>query len=71
MKRYNHMFSICFTVDTDNDSEHITEKELIAGLYNRLQALEANAGEIIEACGAPHDTIDSKVLIQELNEPAK
>lgn len=55
-KKYNHAFDIAFEVESDNDGEHVTESELIAGLLKRVANLINSPGEIIEACGLPFDT---------------
>ena len=56
MTTYNHMFSIAFTVVSENDGENVTTQELLDGLANRLAMLAAKGDEIIEAVGMPHDT---------------
>ena len=57
MPVYNHMFTIAFTVVSENDGEHVTEQELLDGLANRLQTLAASGNdEIVEAVGLPDDT---------------
>ena len=54
---YNHMFTICFTVENeDRTGAETTEKELLDGLRRRLKDLEKNSCEIIEATGMPDDT---------------
>lgn len=56
MKKFNHAFSIMFTVETTNHGQEVTERELINGLQKRLSDLKKVKGEIIEACGFPDDT---------------
>lgn len=57
MKKYNHAFDIAFEViSTDRTGENVTAKELLNGLRRRLENLEKNGDEIIEACGLPFDT---------------
>jgi len=54
--KYNHAFTIAFTVISDNDGEHVTKQELVAGVLRRVADLVENGDEIIEACGLPFDT---------------
>lgn len=58
MPRYNHMFTIAFTVVTENDAENVTAAELREGLQRRLKELRVDGDydEIIEACALPEDT---------------
>ena len=58
MKKYNHAFTIAFTVENTSDGESVTEKELFTGIKKRVIALSRNEGEIIEACGMPFDTYE-------------
>lgn len=55
MTIYNHIFTIAFTVVSENDSENVTEQEILDGLANRLQRL-VQAGNAIECVGMPDDT---------------
>ena len=59
MAKYNHAFDIAFSIETDNNGENVTAKELKAGLAKRLADLLASDDvEIIEACGLPFDTYE-------------
>jgi hypothetical protein len=53
MPKFSHLFELGFSVETDNDAEHVTADELWAALRRRL---DMRRHEIIEACGLPIDT---------------
>lgn len=55
MTTYNHMFTVAFTVVSENAGEHVTEQEILDGIANRLHSL-VQSGEAIEAVGLPDDT---------------
>jgi hypothetical protein len=56
-KKYNHAFSIAFSVNTDNEGKSVTEEELLCALVGRIKDIsEGKDCEMIEACGLPHDT---------------
>jgi len=59
-KKYNHLFGLGFTVNSDNDGENVTADELLAAMEQRVHYLRQHRGEILEACGLPEDTIDNK-----------
>lgn len=54
--RYNHAFSIAFSVETANDAENVSSSEIRAGVLKRL----ADIGdfELVEAVGMPFDTYE-------------
>jgi len=54
--KYNHAYTIAFSVDSDNKAEDVTADELIAGMSRRLRDLVRNGDEIVEATGMPFDT---------------
>ena len=56
--KYNHAYSICFTVDSDNTDENITAKELLEGLSRRFKDL-IGSEEILEAVGKSFDTYEN------------
>jgi len=58
MKKFNHAFSIMFTVETVNDGQNVTKEELLTGLKKRYVSLCQSGEEIIEACGMPDDTYE-------------
>lgn len=60
-KLYNHAFEVAFSINSDNDGESVTEKEMIQGLEERLKELKATPGLAIEACGKPYDTYDNDI----------
>jgi hypothetical protein len=57
MVKYDHAFSLGFSVVTDNDGESVTAQELHTALLNRIDDLVRN-NELVEACGCPDDTIE-------------
>lgn len=56
--KYNHAFTLAFTVITPNDGENVTAQELRDAVSRRLIELRVDGDhdEIIEACGLPFDT---------------
>ena len=61
MARYNHMFSIAFTVESEQpDGSDVTALMLFAGLLRRILAIESEpiSDSWEEACGAPDDSYE-------------
>lgn len=64
MPRYNHMYTIAFTVISEQeDGSDVTANHLRAGLLTRIVSLDDTLGQFnrvdgewIEAVGAPHDS---------------
>lgn len=62
MKKYNHAFTIAFSIvttascETEKPLDYPSENELFAAIEKRIAALKNSPGEIFEAVGAPHDT---------------
>jgi len=58
MKKFNHVFSLVFSLDSDNDGENITETELFDAIENRISILKkcGSNSEINEAFGLPDET---------------
>lgn len=55
--KFNHAYMIAFSVVSENSAEHVTERELLAGLSARLADLmKSQHEEITEACGLPYNT---------------
>jgi len=59
VKRYNHAFTLAFSLETDNEGDKVTEEELLQAIKKRIRDLEKVEGEIIEACGLPFDTYEN------------
>lgn len=60
-KRYNHMFSIAFSVESfEEDGSDVDAAMLRSALLRRIADLEAEAvyGGWEESCGAPEDTYE-------------
>jgi hypothetical protein len=55
MKKYNHTYTLGFSIDSDNAGENVTQKELLLGIAKRLADL-IEYGEAEEACGLPLET---------------
>lgn len=58
MSRYSHVFSIAYTVESDDElGEEVTDQQHYAAILRRAkQALDS--GEMQEAVGPPEDTYD-------------
>lgn len=56
-KKYNHLYALGFSVDSDN-REGATDEEILGALGLRLVELR-QTGEILEAVGAPDETLDN------------
>jgi hypothetical protein len=56
-KRYNHLYVVAFSVDSD-DREGGNPAEIMSALLMRVQELY-QTGEILEAVGVPDETIDN------------
>lgn len=59
VKRYNHAYTIAFSIDTDHEDKDVTADELLEGLENRLKNLRQHKAEILEAVGAAFDTYEN------------
>lgn len=60
-RKYNHAFTIAFTVKSDNTGENVTGVEIVCGLLERIKSLikEDPSMEIFEeATGLPFDTYE-------------
>ncbi len=58
-KKYNHAFTLAFSVESDNSGKNITSEELIAGILSRISTIISHdISEIVEACGEPFDTFE-------------
>lgn len=49
--KYNHALDLGFTVVSDHNADTLTSEEILAGLRYRLEELEKDPGQILEACG--------------------
>ena len=56
MKKFDHCFSIGFSVQSDNEGEDVTPEELWIALNQRMNNLKEDKNEILEACGLTDDT---------------
>jgi hypothetical protein len=55
-RKYNHLYALGFSVDSD-DREGATAEEIMAALWVRLLELQ-QPGEALEAVGVPDETLD-------------
>jgi len=61
-KRYNHLYVVAFSVDSD-DREGGNPAEIMSALLMRVQELY-QTGEILEAVGVPDETIDTETGLE-------
>lgn len=59
MKKYNHAYSLCFSLVNENPDGEATQEELIQALKKRIQDLEAN-DKVCEAVGSPYDSFEEE-----------
>lgn len=68
MARYNHMFSIAFSLETENEGHFVSADEIMAGLKKRMEdlskSLHQEFPEILEAVGEPSDTYELEMPIK-------
>lgn len=69
IRRFDHLFSVGFSVLSDHRGEDVTAQEILDGLRERLKFLEANPDEVLEAVGLPEDTSDLIPEEEEEDEP--
>ena len=63
MKKYNHAYTIAFSINTDNESKDVTALELVSGILNRVSDItSSDISEIHEACGLPFDTYENEEI---------
>ena len=60
--RYNHLYVVAFSVDSDN-REGGNPAEIMSALLMRVQELY-QTGEILEAVGVPDETIDTETGLE-------
>ena len=46
MPKFNHAFTLAFSVETDHEAEHVTAEEMLIGLLVRIAHLQAD-GEMM------------------------
>lgn len=57
--KYDYVFSVNFSLQSDNSEEKVNESELLNALEKRLNDLKNSDNEIIEACGEPKEIINN------------
>jgi hypothetical protein len=57
-KRFNHAYTIAFSLENGNEDGTATNEELFAALQRRLDDLRRSGDEIQEATGMPFDTYE-------------
>jgi len=55
-KKYNHAYTVAFSIDTDHEPDEVTVDELLEGMYRRVDQLAHCRQEVQESCGPPYDT---------------
>lgn len=60
MKKYNHAFEICFSLNSDNEGNKVTNEELRIGLLKRIADIEEEGGDYIEACDNSYDSYENE-----------
>ncbi len=59
MKKYNHAYSLCFSVDTDRTADETVDKsEIMVALLQRIAVLLEN-DELDEHLGLPFDSFEN------------
>jgi hypothetical protein len=58
MKKYNHAYTLAFSLESNNEGENVTEIELLTAIARRLADL-IESKEVIEATGLPYDTYEN------------
>jgi len=58
-KKYNHAFSIAFSLESNKEGGDITNAELRVALFKRIYQLENEGTDLIECCGLPFDTYEN------------
>ena len=56
-RKYNHLYALGFSADSDN-REGATAEEIMAALWGRVLELQ-QTGEILEAVEVPDETVDN------------
>jgi len=56
--KFDHAYTIAFSIVSQHDAENVTTQELLDGLYQRFRDLDKNGDEIQEAVGAPFDSYE-------------
>ncbi len=57
MKRFNHAFTIAFSVETENEGDKVTKEELMKGLRLKMEEI-VKEDNMTECCGLPYDTYE-------------
>lgn len=57
--RYNHAYTLAFTVENENEDGSATNEELIKAVEERLASIRLHGGdEMQEACQPPFDSYE-------------
>ena len=57
-KKYNHAYTIAFSLDTDHEPDDVTAQELLVALLNKVSNI-IEEENIIECAGMPFDSFDN------------
>lgn len=55
-KKWNHAFSVGFSILGQHTGATVTEEDLLKGMEKRIKHLRANRNEIFAACGFPEES---------------
>ena len=57
--KYNHAFTIAFSVETEHEADDVTAEELRDAIRKRIDdCMNGTDADLIECCGAPFDTYE-------------
>ena len=60
-KKYNHAFTIGFSIESDNEGGEVTASELLEGLRKRYESMMSDGDQdIVECCGMPFDSYENE-----------
>lgn len=54
--KYNHAYTIAFSLISKNAGENVTEAEILAGLKNKIKEFISCPGSLEENAGLPFDS---------------
>ena len=53
MKKFNYVFHVQFSVESDSEVADLTKEEMINALQKRVDHLKEKGDKVFEACGSP------------------
>jgi len=58
--KYDYVYSVNFSLQSNNSKEKVTQQELVNALEKCLNDLKHSVNEIVEACGEPKEILINK-----------